>query len=77
MQLVGGARSFIIGGAILYAAALPFVAVMHLTELEQPFEGDTFFPPFDRPHWRLIEETPHQTDARHTVAFRFCRYIRQ
>src|SRR5687767_6625673 len=40
--------AFIIGGAALYDAALPRVAVMHLTELDEPVDGDTFFPQFDK-----------------------------
>lgn len=67
-------RVFVIGGAVLYAAAMPRAQVLHLTELDEPVEGDVLFPPFDRNQWRLIEEVPHPTDERHAMAFRFCRY---
>lgn len=68
--------AFVVGGARLYAAALPDVQVMHLTELDEPVEGDTFFPPFDRSAWRLVGETPHARDDRHPISFRFCTYER-
>ena|SRR5438552_8024471 len=69
-------RIFIVGGAVLYAAILPVVSVMHLTELDEPVEGDAFFPPFDRSRWRLVSEVPHEKDERHAMSFRFCRYER-
>jgi dihydrofolate reductase len=69
-------RAFIIGGGILYAAAMPRVEVMHVTELDDPVEGDAFFPPFDRSQWRVLEEFRHERDDRHDFSFRFCTYAR-
>src|SRR5215207_9385068 len=68
--------AFIIGGAVLYAAALPLVEAMHLTELDEPVEGDVFFPPFDRTQWRRTSAVHHPRDERHTVGFTFSRYER-
>ena len=68
--------AFIIGGAALYAAALPRVDVMHLTELDDAVDGDTFFPPFDRSQWRVVDAIRHDADKRHAHAFRFCTYER-
>src|SRR5688500_17032452 len=67
---------FVIGGAVLYAVALPRAQVLHLTELEAAVEGDVMFPPFDRSAWRLTEDVPHAADERHAYAFRFRRYER-
>ena len=69
--------AFVIGGAVLYEAALPGVEVMHLTELDEAVEGDAFFPPFDRSQWRMISEVRHEKDAQHAFAFRFCTYQRR
>jgi dihydrofolate reductase len=68
--------AFIIGGAVLYAAALPRADVLHLTELDDPVEGDVFFPPFDRSQWRLVSSVRHPRDDRHPMAFTFSRYER-
>jgi dihydrofolate reductase len=43
---------FVIGGAQLFAEALPLAQRLFLTEIDAAFEGDTFFPPFDRAAWR-------------------------
>lgn len=42
---------FIIGGGELYAQALPRAHRLLLTEIDAEFEGDAFFPVFDRSQW--------------------------
>jgi dihydrofolate reductase len=69
-------RAFIIGGAALYAAALPRVELMHLTELDAAIEGDVIFPPFEKSQWRLVEEIHHDRDERHAFSFHFRTYAR-
>ena len=44
----------IIGGASLYAEALPLATRLILTEVHQVIEGDTHFPDFDRTEWREV-----------------------
>jgi dihydrofolate reductase len=41
----------VIGGAEIYAAAIPIATRMLLTEIDFDAEGDTTFPPFDRREW--------------------------
>lgn len=43
--------AFVIGGAEIYAQALPLADSMHLTEIDALFEGDAWFPAFDRSAW--------------------------
>jgi dihydrofolate reductase len=47
-------HAFVIGGAEIYALALPHAGRMHITEIERDFDGDAFFPEFDRSHWREV-----------------------
>jgi dihydrofolate reductase len=68
--------AFVIGGAMLYAEAIPRADILHLTELDDTVEGDTCFPPFDRSQWRIVEETRHERDDRHAHAFTFRTYRR-
>lgn len=76
VQAVGEGTGFVIGGGVLYFAALPLVRIMHLTELDEAVEGDAFFPSFDRTAWRLVSQVPHPRDERHALSFRFCTYER-
>ena len=43
---------FVIGGAQIYAAALPFADELLLTEIDAEIEGDTLFPPSTAPSSR-------------------------
>jgi dihydrofolate reductase len=42
------AVAFVIGGAALFAEALPLAETLHLTLIHHPFEGDVYFPNFDQ-----------------------------
>jgi dihydrofolate reductase len=48
----GAAEVFVIGGAELFAQALPLAQRLFVTEIDADFEGDTFFPPTDPAAWR-------------------------
>jgi dihydrofolate reductase len=41
-------RVFVIGGAQIYAEALPLADELLMTEIDADAEGDVFFPPWDR-----------------------------
>jgi dihydrofolate reductase len=63
------AEIFVIGGAALYAEALPRAARLYLTEVHACVEGDVFFPAWDRSRWVETSATYHPIDARHVFAF--------
>jgi dihydrofolate reductase len=46
------AEPFVIGGAAIYAEALPLVTRMYITEVHREVEGDVLFHAFDRAAWR-------------------------
>lgn len=68
---------FVLGGAVLYAAALPIADHLDLTRVEAVVEGDTFFPPINWNDWELIGIERHQPDARHAMGYRFERWRRR
>lgn len=55
--------AFVIGGAQIYALALPLAQRLYLTEIERDFEGDAFFPQFDRSDWREVSRERHAGGA--------------
>jgi dihydrofolate reductase len=60
LRLLGGEpRVFVIGGAELYAAALPLADELLLTEVDFDVEGDTFFPEWDRSAFRETAREEH------------------
>jgi dihydrofolate reductase len=52
------ALPFIIGGAQLYAEALPKVSHLFLTRLDRDVEADTFFPELNDADWREVKREP-------------------
>lgn len=53
--------AFVIGGAEIYAQALPLANRLELTEIQAGIEGDAHFPPFDRSAWRETARERHST----------------
>lgn len=47
----------VIGGAEIYAAALPLATHLYLTYLDADYEGDTYFPAFAAEQWVEEERT--------------------
>ncbi|MFZ1810872.1 MAG: dihydrofolate reductase, partial [Candidatus Nitrotoga sp.] len=50
----GDDEIFIVGGAELYALAMPLVDTIYLTEIRQDVAGDTHFPEFDKKLWQEL-----------------------
>ncbi len=48
----GAAEVCVIGGAEIYAAALPYADRLWLTEVDADAKADAYFPEFDRGDWR-------------------------
>ena len=69
------AKVFVIGGAELYALALPQADELVLTEIEAELDGDVFFPDWPRERFALAASEPHVSDS--GIGYRFNHYIRQ
>ena len=46
---------FIIGGSAMYEMMLPRAELIYLTQIEQEFSGDTFFPEILASDWQIVE----------------------
>jgi dihydrofolate reductase len=51
---------FVIGGATVYADAMPKADRLEITRVEQTVDGDTFFPEIASTEWREIARQPHE-----------------
>ena len=70
-SVVDGAEVFVIGGADIYTQTIGRADRIYLTEVHARIDGDTFFPDFDRRHWRETERERHEPDAEHRYAYSF------
>jgi dihydrofolate reductase len=69
------AEVFVIGGAQIYAAALPIADELLLTEIDAEIEGDTLFPAFDGALFEEVEREPNAPED--GPPFAFVRYVRR
>ncbi len=67
-------KVWVIGGAQLYAQALPLAHSLLLTEVDADLVGDTFFPPFDRQ--AFVEASRESHTSAQGPSFSFVRYAR-
>lgn len=75
-QKVEDTEIFVIGGAEIYALALPVANVLYLTEIQKAYEGDASFPAFDKSEWQEMSRRHHPADERHETEFDFVVYQR-
>jgi dihydrofolate reductase len=71
LAAAGGEEALVVGGAALYAQALPRAWRLHLTLVDAEIEGDTFFPAIDPAEWREVARENHAADERHAYPFAF------
>ena len=72
----GAARVFVIGGAELYAAALPHADTLLLTEIDADFAGDARFPDFSVCDFAKTGREQFRAAAPNDFDFAFVTYRR-
>jgi dihydrofolate reductase len=65
---------FVMGGADLYAQALPVADRLQLTEIDADCEGNVYFPPVDRFRWKEVERREGTGEG--GLAYTFVTYER-
>lgn len=65
------AELLIVGGAGLYAEALPRADCLYLTQVHASVDGDTRFPRWNPASWREVSRVDHAADARNCYAMTF------
>jgi dihydrofolate reductase len=61
----------VVGGAQIYAQALPQADRLYLTEVDASPEADAFFPAFDRQQWQEVAREAHEACERNPYAYSF------
>ena len=70
-----GTDIMIIGGAEIYAQAMPRADRLEITEIRIRAEGDTAFPPIDPAVWREAARVPHPPGEGDDAPFDFVSYV--
>lgn len=66
----------LIGGASLYAQALPFAHRLYLTEVHADISGDAFFPETSPSDWQEVCREEFLADEKNRIACAFVTYDR-
>lgn len=61
----------VMGGAEIYALLLPHADRLYITEIDAAFDGDAWFPEFDRSAWRVVASESHQPDEKNRYPYTF------
>jgi dihydrofolate reductase len=64
----------VIGGANLFAQALPLAHRVYLTIIRAQFDADVFFPELDKNAWQCMEVIDRPHDEKNPYDLSFCRY---
>ena len=67
---------FVIGGAQLYAAALPIADRIYLTQVDAEVEGDTLMPKFDLAQWHERSAQAFSADEKNRYNYNLTVYDR-
>ena len=69
--------AYVIGGAQVYEAFLPYVDTMYITEVDHEFEGDAFFPEFSEEAFTIESIVDGAVDEKNVYPHRFVTYRRK
>ena len=72
----GDEEIFIVGGAEIYAQALPLADTLYVTEIQQDVEGDAHFPEFDPGAWREVAREKRSQTEPQPLEYHFVTYRR-
>jgi len=68
-EAAGETEAFVIGGAEIYALALPYAHTFYRTRVLSDVPGDVFFPAYDEAEWQVRELSRGDVSERNQHAF--------
>lgn len=68
---------FVMGGASIYRQFMPLADKLYITQVDKPFEGDTFFPEIDPNFWEITEQSEWFEMPDRSFRYRFENYKRR
>lgn len=75
--IAGQNEVVVIGGASVYAEALPLADFLYLTEIHAVIDGDAYMPPVDWSQWQEVSRERHIASAPDALSFSFVVYKRR
>lgn len=73
----GQSEAMIMGGAEIYALALPDADRLYLTEVHADVEGDAYFPEYDKTAWQEVSRDNFEAEGPNPYNYSFVVYDRK
>lgn len=70
-------EAFVIGGEKIYKLLLPYTKKMYITNINEEFDGDTFFPEIDLSDWTEIKKEKGIRNEKNNLDYEFIVYERK
>jgi len=75
LKCIDETEIFIVGGAQIYAQALPIADKLYITRIHAGFpEADAFFPLIDKDSWKETDRETFPADEKNPYSFAFVEY---
>lgn len=68
---------FVIGGGEIYSLLLPYTSKMYITEVHRPFEGDAYFPQFEKNQWDMVDRSQEYRDETSGLKYSYVTYVKK
>lgn len=75
LEIAETKRIIIAGGEVVYREFLPYATVVHLTRIQAPFEGDSYFPKLPHSDWIMKCSEFHRADKKNHYHMSFETWI--
>ena len=70
-------ENFVIGGASIYKLLLPKANKLYITEINEEFEGDVYFPEIDKEVWKVVDREKGLKDEKNPYDYEYVTYIKK
>lgn len=71
-----GKTIFVIGGAEVYKQTMPLADQLFITQINESFEADAFFPAFNRSEWNKVFSKKGLRNAKNDYDYTFLQFLR-
>ncbi len=77
IKLAGDSEEcFVIGGGMVYRQFLPLAGKLYLTQVQETFDADTFFPEINFQNWRTVSSETVESDDKNEYSHSYTEYVR-
>lgn len=70
-------ENFVIGGAAIYNLLMPYAKKMYVTQINEEFEGDVYFPQIDKKIWKELQKETGIKNNKNPYDYEYVTYIRK